>query len=101
MKTGVTPVAALVTAYGSVLERFSTNKRFILNLTTLNRMPIDPQVKDLIGDFTSCLITVDNRGDKHFLKEPTDINKTLFEVLDNHLYTGMEVARENKTRNRG
>lgn len=98
LKTGVTPVAALVTAYGSVLERFSTNKRFILNLTTLNRMPIDPQVKDLIGDFTSLsLITVDNRGDKTFSQRATDINKTLFEVLDNHLYTGMEVARE-KTR---
>ena len=61
-------------------------------------MPIDPQVKDLIGDFTSLsLITVDNRGDKTFSQRATDINKTLFEVLDNHLYTGMEVARE-KTR---
>ena len=39
-KIGVTPVAALVTAYSSALERFSTNKRFILNLTTLNRMPV-------------------------------------------------------------
>lgn len=98
LKIGVTPVAALVTAYGSVLERFSTNKRFTLNLTTLNRMPLDEQVKILIGDFTSLsLITVDNRGDKTFSQRAADTNKTLFEVLDNHLYTGMEVARE-KTR---
>lgn len=97
-KIGVTPVAALVTAYSSALERFSTNKRFILNLTTLNRMPLDEQVKSLIGDFTSLsLITIDNRGDMTFSQRAADTNKTLFEVLDNHLYTGMEVARE-KTR---
>ena len=97
-KIGVTPVAALVTAYSSALERFSTNKRFILNLTTLNRMPLDEQVKSLIGDFTSLsLITIDNRGDMTFSQRAADTNKTLFEVLDNRLYTGMEVARE-KTR---
>ena len=97
-KIGVTPVAALVTAYSSALERFSTNKRFILNLTTLNRMPLDEQVKSLIGDFTSLsLITIDKRGDMTFSQRAADTNKTLFEVLDNRLYTGMEVARE-KTR---
>lgn len=102
LKIGVTPVAALVTAYGSVLERFSTNKRFILNLTTLNRMPLEEQVKNLIGDFTSLsLITVDNRGDRTFSQRAADTNKTLFEVLDNHLYTGMEVAREKTRRGTG
>ena len=33
-KIGVTPVAALVTAYSSALERFSTNKRFCLLYTS-------------------------------------------------------------------
>lgn len=95
LKYGVTPVAALVTAYSSVLERFSTNKKFILNLTTLNRMPFDEQVKSIIGDFTSLsLITMDNTGSKSFAERAAEANKTLFEVLDNHLYTGMEVARE-------
>lgn len=92
---GVTPVAALVTAYSSVLERFSTNKKFSLNLTTLNRMPIDEQVKYIIGDFTSLsLISMDNTGEKSFAERAAETNKTLFEALDNHLYSGIDVIRE-------
>lgn len=92
---GVTPVAALVTAYSSVLERFSTNKKFSLNLTTLNRMPIDEQVKYIIGDFTSLsLISMDNTGEKSFAQRAAETNKNLFEALDNHLYSGIDVIRE-------
>jgi len=95
LNIGVTPVAALVTAYGSVLERFNTNKKFSLNLTTLNRMPLDEQVKSIIGDFTSLsLISIDNTGEKTFVERAAETNRTLFEALDNHLYSGLDVIRE-------
>lgn len=101
-KAGVTPVAALVTAYSTVLERFSVNKRFSLNLTTLNRMPLHEQVNDIIGDFTSIsLLSMDNTGDKTFAERAADTNKMLFEVLDNHLYSGIEVIREKLRRDGG
>lgn len=91
----VTPVAALVTAYGSVLERYSMNKKFSLNLTTLNRMPLHENVNSIIGDFTSIsLLSTDFSGRASFSERTSAVNKTLFEVLDNHLYSGIEVIRE-------
>lgn len=102
LEYGVTPVAALVTIYSSVLERFSLNKKFSLNLTTLNRMPFDEQVNSIIGDFTSIsLLTMDNRGNKTFAERAVETNKNLFEILDNHLYTGIDVIREKARRDGG
>lgn len=99
---GVTPVAALVTAYGSVLERYSINKRFSLNLTTLNRMPMHENVNSIIGDFTSIsLLSTDFSGKESFAERALSVNKTLFEVLDNHLYSGIEVLREKARGNGG
>lgn len=98
----VTPVATLITAYGSVLERYSINKRFSLNLTTLNRMPLHRNVNSIIGDFTSIsLLSTDFSGKASFSERATEINKTLFEVLDNHLYSGIEVLREKARSNGG
>ena len=99
---GVTPVAALVTAYGSILERYSINKRFSLNLTTLNRMPLHENVNSIIGDFTSIsLLSTDFSGKASFSERAAAVNKTLFEVLDNHLYSGIEVLREKARSNSG
>lgn len=95
---GVTPVAALVTIYGAVLERYSVNKKFTLNLTTLNRMPFHKNIGSIIGDFTSIsLLSTDFSGECSFAERASSVNKTLFEILDNHLYSGIEVIRE-KTR---
>ena len=99
---GVTPVAVLVTAYGSILERYSTNKNFSLNLTTLNRIPIHENVGSIIGDFTSIsLLSTDFTGVCTFAQRAMTVNKTLFEVLDNLDYSGIEVLREKARLNGG
>ncbi len=94
-RRGLTPTAAVLTAYAAVLERWSRNKRFCLNLTVLNRLPLHPQVNELVGDFTSVsLLAVDWPAARPFSAQAETINKQLFDDLDHRLFSGVEVLRE-------
>lgn len=94
-KHGITPTVAIMTAYASVIERWSNNSKFCLNLTVLNRLPIHPQVNDIVGDFTSVsLLEVDFKHNESFNINALNLSKQLFEDLDHRLFTGVEVLRE-------
>ncbi|WP_166924861.1 non-ribosomal peptide synthetase [Flavobacterium poyangense] len=92
---GVTPTSAVAAVYASVLERWSETQHFCLNLTVLNRMPLHPEVNQIVGDFTSVsLLEVDWRDQKAFCEKAKDMNMQLFDDLDHTLFTGVEVLRE-------
>ncbi|MEM0939717.1 MAG: amino acid adenylation domain-containing protein [Bacteroidota bacterium] len=94
-KHGITPTVIVLTAYATVLERWSRNDHFCLNLTVLNRLPLHPEVNDIVGDFTSVsLLEVDFRESTEFTSLARNINTRLFEDLDHRLFTGIEVIRE-------
>lgn len=92
---GLTPSNAVMTAYAAVIERWSRNKKFCLNLTVLNRLPLHPQVNAVVGDFTSVsLLAVDWSGGHSFAERAATINRQLFADLDHRLFSGVEVLRE-------
>lgn len=94
-KYGITPTVTVLTAYATVLERWSRNDHFCINLTVLNRLPLHPEVNDIIGDFTSVsLLEVDCKEGAEFASRARNINTRLFEDLDHRLFTGIEVIRE-------
>lgn len=91
----VTPTAMVLMAYASVLERYSLNKRFALNLTILNRLPVHRDVQKVIGDFTSInLLEMDFMEAESFIKTAQKVNARLFDDLDHRLFSGIEVMRE-------
>lgn len=92
---GLTPAAAVMTAYAAVLERWSRSKRFCLNLTLLNRLPLHPQIGRIVGDFTSVnLLAVDWLAERPFREQALGLQKQLFHDLDHRLFSGVEVMRE-------
>ncbi|AUM66268.1 non-ribosomal peptide synthetase [Brevibacillus laterosporus] len=94
-KRGLTPTTAVMTAYAAVIERWSRNSAFCLNLTLLNRQPLHEQVHDIVGDFTSVnLLAVDLDAERSFQERARTIQKQLFEDLDHRLFSGVEVMRE-------
>jgi pyochelin synthetase len=98
---GITPTAAVLTAYASVLQRWSVNDHFCLNLTVLNRQALHPQVDRLVGDFTSVsLLEIDQRDAGSWMDRATAISQQLYEDLDHRLCSGVEVMRE-LTRSKG
>ncbi|MBU3186314.1 non-ribosomal peptide synthetase [Clostridium estertheticum] len=94
-KYGVTPTVAVMSAYASVIERWSSNNKFCLNLTVLNRLSLHQQVNDIVGDFTSIsLLGIDWQYKNSFSKNAKKIIVQLFDDLDHRLFSGVEVLRE-------
>lgn len=94
-KYNLTPTAAVMSAFAAVIERWSTNKKFCLNLTLLHRLPLHEDVERIVGDFTSInLLRVDCENKNSFLENARAVQRQLFEDLDHRLFSGVEVVRE-------
>lgn len=92
---GLTPSVAVLTAYASVLQRWSRHERFCLNLTLLNRLALHPQVNLLVGDFTSVtLLEVPAAAGRNYAQRAAELGGQLFADLDHRLFSGVEVMRE-------
>jgi pyochelin synthetase len=95
LASGVTPTVAVLAVYSSIIERWSSNKEFCINLTVLNRLPLHEDINKVIGDFTTVnLLAIDESKEEVFIKKAKQINSRLFEDLDHRLYSGIEFIRE-------
>jgi amino acid adenylation domain-containing protein len=94
-RVGVTPSGILLAAFGEMLAVWSKSPRFTLNLTLFNRLPLHPQIDELVGDFTSLLLLeVDASGDDPFETRARRLQGRLWEDLDHRLVSGVKVVRE-------
>ncbi|SHI25551.1 type I polyketide synthase [Pollutimonas bauzanensis] len=93
---GVTPSAALMTLFAWTLERWARWPAFTLNLTFFNRRPIHPQVRQLIGDFTSVLLVDFDLGDPSctLRRSIEQTQQRLWQHLANSQVNGVELLRE-------
>ncbi|NJM86437.1 MAG: amino acid adenylation domain-containing protein [Hydrococcus sp. RU_2_2] len=94
-KLGLTPSGILLAAYAEIITAWSKNPSFTINLTLFNRLPIHPQVNELVGDFTSLtLLAVDNSGVDSFVVRAKRIQARLWEDLQHREVSGVQVLRE-------
>ncbi|MFG2298042.1 amino acid adenylation domain-containing protein [Streptomyces sp. NPDC048603] len=92
---GLTASGAVLAAYAEVIGRWSRRPEFTLNLTLHNRLPLHPQVDELIGDFTSVvLLAVRPGAGEPFAERARRLGGRLFDAMDHRLYSGIEVIRE-------
>jgi amino acid adenylation domain-containing protein len=94
-QAGLTPSGVLLAAFADILTVWSRNPRFTLNLTLFNRLPLHPQVNELIGDFTSLtLLAVDNSIQEPFAARARRLQQQLWEDLEHSYFSGIQVLRE-------
>ncbi|MEV7611392.1 amino acid adenylation domain-containing protein [Streptomyces sp. NPDC089799] len=92
---GTTASGAVLAAFAEVIGRWSRRPEFTLNLTLHNRLPLHPQVDELIGDFTSVvLLAVRPGAGETFAERARRLGGQLFEAMDHRLFSGIEVIRE-------
>lgn len=92
---GLTVTSGVLGAYSAVIEKWSMASSFTLNLTILNRLALDSQVNQIVGDFTSVnMLEINWIADKKFSENVNQISKRLFEDLDHRTFSGVEVIRE-------
>ncbi|MEV0788576.1 amino acid adenylation domain-containing protein [Kribbella sp. NPDC050459] len=92
---GLTPSSAVLTAYAEVIAAWSAQPAFTLDITVLNRLPVHPQVDQLVGDFTSVsLLAVDADRRLPLRERARALQAQLWQDLDHGSFTGIEVVRE-------
>jgi amino acid adenylation domain-containing protein len=94
-RAGLTPSSLLLSAFAEALAAWSKSPRFTLNTTLFNRLPIHPQVNDVVGDFTSMiLVEVDLSGADDFETRARRFQEQLWQDLDHRYVSGIQVLRE-------
>ncbi|MEA5617544.1 amino acid adenylation domain-containing protein [Cronbergia sp. UHCC 0137] len=94
-EVGITPSGILLAAFAKILSRWCKTPSFTLNLTLFNRLPLHPQVNQIVGDFTaSLLLEIASAGCNNFLELAHRIQTQLWDDLDNRYYSGVEVLRQ-------
>ncbi|MCI3150428.1 amino acid adenylation domain-containing protein [Streptomyces sp. GB4-14] len=92
---GITPSAALCTAYAQVLAAWSKSSRFTLNLLFFNRLPLHPDVGNVVGNFSATtLLEIDSSALDGFAVRADRIQKQLWNDLEHSHVSGVEVLRE-------
>lgn len=90
----ITPVSMLLGIFTEVIKRWSKQPEFTLNLTQFRRLPLHPEVEELVGDFTTLnLLRIDNEQGKNLTEKIQIIQKQLMADLEHSLYSGVEVER--------
>lgn len=94
-KHGVTSTAAILAAYLMVLKRWSNLDRFSLTVTVADRIPFDPHVADMVGNFTtSVLFVADQAKAQAFRHLAKATLRQLQEIVDHRQFSATEVLRE-------
>jgi len=91
----VTPSVMLLTAFSEVLALWSRQPRFTLSLPLFNRLPLHPDVDEIIGDFTSLvLLEVHVEGGMSFTDKARALQAQLWQDIDHSVVSGVRVLRE-------
>ena len=94
-QSGLTSTGVLLAAFAEVLTRWSKQARFTLNVASFNRLPLHPQITDILGNFTSVtLLAVDNTEGKSFYDRSQRLQQQLWQDLEHGYFNGVQVTRE-------
>ncbi|WP_086666096.1 type I polyketide synthase [Lentzea kentuckyensis] len=91
----VTPTAAVLAVYATVLARLAGSRRFLLNSLQANRLPLHADVDRMIGAFSStALLSIDLPAGGRFTDLAASVRDELADSLAHNLVSGVEVSRE-------
>jgi myxalamid-type polyketide synthase MxaD len=94
-EAGLTSSGVLLGAFAEVLSAWSKSPRFTINVTLFNRLPLHPQVNDIVGDFTTVnLLAVDATAGADFEARARAVQQQLWEDLEHVHASGVRVMRE-------
>lgn len=94
-RRGLTPSSILLAVYADVLAIWSKTPRFTINVPRFNRMPLHPQVNEILGEFASfTLLTINNSGQDSFETRARRVQEQLWRDLDHHHVSGLRILRE-------
>ncbi|MCZ4556786.1 amino acid adenylation domain-containing protein [Rhodococcus maanshanensis] len=92
---GTTTSALVLAGYAAAIGRWSSTKRFTIDMPLQNRLALHEQVCALVGDFTSVnLLEVDLTRPESLGECARRLGAQLVSDLDHRLYSGVELLRD-------
>ncbi|MCR5170918.1 MAG: amino acid adenylation domain-containing protein [Desulfovibrio sp.] len=94
-KAGVTPAIALLAAFAEAIRLWNRHSSFCLNISYFNRRPLDPQVGEILGDFTDImLLACEFEPGSTLLDRARLMQKRFWQDMDHRAFNGVRVLRE-------
>ncbi|WP_409481097.1 condensation domain-containing protein [Staphylococcus aureus] len=94
-KYGLTPNSVALTVFSCVINKWIDQKKFVINLTTMNRELRYENIEKVVGDFTSTnLLSIEINPLQSFIDNAKRIQKNLLQDLQHNYFTGVEMVRE-------
>lgn len=91
----ITPSNLLLAIFSEVLNRWSKTRHYSLNLTLFNRLPLHADVMDLVGDFTTLVVTeIGREPQPSFVARAKAIQHRFLDDFAQRQFSGVEVLRE-------
>ncbi len=90
-----TPAMLLLAVYAAILERWSKNKHFLINIPFFNRKTEKSGLEEVIADFTTLLLLeVNCEGHPTFWQLLERLQKQLHQDMKYTAYSGVQVQRD-------
>ena len=87
--------AVFLTAYGKAISKYSSENPFLLNIPMAARDPKIPDMTYTIGEYSDFLIfDWTEKTDESFMDRAYEVQDRLFELIENRIFTGIEVVQE-------
>ncbi|MCB9096284.1 MAG: amino acid adenylation domain-containing protein [Arcobacter sp.] len=92
--TGISATSLILSIYARVICYWSGQEQLCLNLSLFNRLPLHPQINDIIGDFTVLeLFDYHDNNLVSITKKLNEIHEKLWEDIDHSLFDGIDFFR--------
>lgn len=91
---GVTVAATLLSAYAAVLQRWSGEQQFTLNIPRFNRQPLHPDVNRIVGEFASfTLLGINWHSKLPFSRQVAKVQHDMLQAISRDRISGVQVLR--------
>ena len=101
-RQGLTPSGFLLATFAEVLNVWSKNSHFTINVSLFNRLNLHEQVNEIVGDFTTLtLFEADLSTPDTFLNRALRLQNQLWQDLDHRYFSGITVIGELLKRDKG
>jgi yersiniabactin nonribosomal peptide synthetase len=93
-KLYITPSVFMCTAFLKIMSYYSSRKDITIDLTLFNRLPLNREANDILGDFTNIGFASYCDSNDTFAQELKKVSAQFWKLLEFHDYDGTKVLKE-------
>lgn len=91
----LTPSVVLYAAFAAIMGKWAAKAEFCLNVTVFNRDSENPAIKDVVGDFTSTMLSTARkiRQEENFIDYAKALDAVFWQDFEHSAFSGIKVLQ--------